>query len=223
VGFSSLCIRRDITFEFVDDVVREIAALTPGPYFHIGGDEAAATSEADYKLFVERVQAIVQDYGKQMVGWEEIAQTQLLPTSIAQHWNSDLALQAARQGAKVIMSPASRAYLDMKYDSSITLGLDWAGTTDVQDAYTWDPATQVAGVSESDIVGVEAPLWSETLQTLDDIEFMAFPRLLGYAELGWSPAEGRAWEEYRVRLGTHGPQLTALGVNFYAAPQIPWP
>jgi hexosaminidase len=223
VGFSSLCISQDITFEFVDDVVREIAALTPGPYFHIGGDEAAATSDADYRLFVERAQAIVQSHGKQMVGWEEIAQTQLLPTSIAQHWNSDLALQAARQGAQVIMSPASRAYLDMKYDSTTSLGLDWAGTTDEQDAYTWDPATQVPGVNESDILGVEAPLWSETLQTLDDIEFMAFPRLLGYAEMGWSPADGRAWDEYRIRLGTHGPRLTALGVNFYAAPQIPWP
>lgn len=222
VGFSSLCISQDITFKFVEDVVREIAALTPGPYFHIGGDEAAATKDADYKLFVERVQAIVQSHGKQMVGWEEVAQIQLLPTSIAQHWNSDLAAQAARQGAKVILSPASRAYLDMKYDSSTLLGLDWAGTTDMQDAYTWDPATQVAGVNESDILGVESPLWSETLQTIDEIEFMAFPRLLGHAELGWSPAAGRAWDEYTVRLGTHGPRLAALGVNFYAAPLIPW-
>lgn len=222
VGFSSLCIGKDVTFEFVEDVVREIAALTPGPYFHIGGDEAAATTDADHKLFVERTQAIVQSHGKQMVGWEEIARTRLLPTSIAQHWNSDLAVQAARQGAKIILSPASRAYLDMKYDSSTLLGLDWAGTTDVQDAYMWDPATQVAGVNESDILGLEAPLWSETLQTMDDIEFMAFPRLPGFAELGWSPAAGRAWDEYTVRLGTHGPRLTALGVNFYAAPLIPW-
>jgi hexosaminidase len=221
VGFSSLCIGRDITFKFVDDVVREIAALTPGPYIHIGGDEAATTSDAGYKLFVERVQTIVQAYNKQMVGWEEIAQIQLLPTSIAQHWNSDFALQAARQGAKVIMSPADRAFLDMKYDASTALGLNWASTTDVQDAYTWDPVTQVDGMKESDILGVEAPLWSETLETMDDTEFMAFPRLLGLAELGWSPPGG-AWDEYRVRLGTHGPRLTALGVNFYAAPQVPW-
>jgi hexosaminidase len=223
VGFSSLCIGQDLTFEFVDDVIGELAALTPGPYLHIGGDEAAATSEADYQLFLERTQAIVEQHGKQMVGWEEIAQIQLRPTSIAQHWNSDLAAQAARQGAKVILSPSSRAYLDMKYDASTALGLVWAGTTDVQDAYTWDPATQVAGVAESDILGVEAPLWTETLQTIDEIEFMAFPRLAGHAVIGWSPSAGRTWDEYQARLATHGPRLTALGVNFYAAPQIAWP
>lgn len=223
VGFSSLCIGQDITFEFMDDVIGEIAAITPGPYIHIGGDEAAATEADAYWLFVERVQAIVLAHGKQMVGWEEIAQGPLVPSSIVQHWNSDLALSAARLGAKVIMSPASRAYLDMKYDPATPLGLDWAGLTDVEDAYTWNPATQVAGLNEGDILGVEAPLWTETIKTLEDIEYMAFPRLLGFAEIGWSPAAGRTWEEYRARLGTHGPRLTALGVNFYAAPQIPWP
>jgi hexosaminidase len=80
----------------------------------------------------------------------------------------------------------------------------------------------VAGVGESDILGVEAPLWSETLRTIGDIEFMAFPRLVGIAEIAWSPAAGRAWDEYRQRLAAHGGRLQALGVNFYRAPQIDW-
>jgi hexosaminidase len=223
VGFSSLCIDREITFQFVDDVIREIADLTPGPYFHIGGDETSATEPDDYVRFVERVQGIVQAHGKQMVGWEETAQADLSPTSIAQHWSSDLAQRAVQQGAKVVMSPASRAYLDMKYDESTPLGLRWAGYIDVQTAYAWDPATQVAGVSESDVLGVEAPLWSETLETLADVEFMAFPRLPGYAEIGWSPLEGRSWDDYRLRLAVHGPRLAAMGVNFYRSPEVPWP
>ena len=222
VGFSSLCIDREVTYAFVDDVVREIAALSPGPYFHIGGDEAFATDPAGYEQFIDRVQKIVQSHGKQMVGWEEIARAHLLPTSIAQHWKSGPAQAAAQQGAKVIMSPASRAYLDMKYDASTSLGFDWAGYIDVQDAYTWDPASQVEGVSESDILGVEAPLWSETLQTFHDVEFLAFPRLPGYAEIGWSPAVGRTWDDYRIRLGAHGPRLKAMGVNFYPSPLVPW-
>jgi hexosaminidase len=77
-------------------------------------------------------------------------------------------------------------------------------------------------VSEADIVGVEAPLWAETIQTLDEIEYLAFPRLCGYAEIGWSPAAGRSWDEYKVRLGAQGPRLTALGVDFFPAPQVPW-
>jgi hexosaminidase len=223
VGFSSLCVEKEITFGFVEDVLGEVAALTPGPYLHIGGDEAHTTSEADYLRFVERVQAIVQALGKDMIGWEDIARIRLLPTTVVQHWHNDLAQQAARQGAKVIMSPASRTYLDMKYDASTALGLNWAGYIDLERAYGWDPVTELDGLSESDVLGVEAPLWSETLQTMQDIEFMAFPRLPGYAEIGWSPQHARNWEEYRLRLADHGPRLTAMGVNFYPSPLISWP
>jgi hexosaminidase len=222
VGFSSLCVDKELTFTFVEDVIRELAALTPGPYFHIGGDEAAATQADDYQRFIERTQMILQAYGKQMVGWQEIAQVNLLPTSIVQYWNSNLAQTPAGQGAKVIMSPASKAYLDMKYDAETTLGFKWAGYIDVQTAYSWDPATQVEGINENDLIGVEAPIWSETLQTFTDVEFMAFPRLPGFAEIGWSPATGRDWNEYSPRLGAHGPRLMQMGVNFYQAPQVPW-
>jgi hexosaminidase len=222
VGFSSLCPDKAITFQFVDDVVRELAALTPGPYLHIGGDEAVATNHDDYIRFVERFQQIVQSHGKRMIGWEEVSQINLSPASIVQYWHNPLVGQAARQGAKVIMSPADRAYLDMKYDPTTPLGLNWAGYVDVQHAYAWDPATAVTDVSEGDIIGVEAPIWSETLETMRDVEFMAFPRLLGAAEIGWSPMAARDWDEYRIRLGSHGPRLTALGVNFYRAEAIPW-
>lgn len=222
VGFSSLCVEKEITYQFLDDVLGELAALTPGEYVHIGGDEARSTAEPEFRSFVGRVQDILQSYGKAMVGWEEIAQAELRPTSIAQHWSSTLAAQAVQQGARVIMSPASRAYLDMQYDAATALGLHWAGYVEVKDAYEWDPATQVAGVSEADIAGVEAPLWSETLRTMDDIDFMAFPRLAGIAEIGWSPEAGRTWGEYRERLASHGARLTALGVNFYRSPQVDW-
>jgi len=222
VGFSSLCIGKEITLRFVDDVVREIAALTPGPYFHIGGDEALATKSEDYVDFIERVQAIVQSYGKQVVGTEEIGQADLLPTSIAQHWATDQIQKAAQQRIKIVMSPATRIYLDMKYDDSTPLGLTWAGTVEVRDAYNWDPATQVEGVAEGDVLGVEALLWTETVETMDDIEFMTFPRLAGLAEIGWSPAAGRSWEEYRMRLGAHGGRWEAMGVDFYRSGQVPW-
>ena len=223
VGFSSLCIREELTYRFVDDVVGEVARLTPGPYFHIGGDEAQATAPDDYVYFVRRVEAIVRAHGKRMVGWEETARAGLHRTSIAQHWHDpELARRAVRQGAKVIMSPAPKAYLDMKYTPDTKLGLTWAGTSDVRDAYSWDPATQVSGVRERDILGVEAPLWSETTETVADQDYLAFPRLLGHAEIAWSPRRGRSWKEYRWRLAAHGPRLRALGVGFYPSPLVPW-
>ncbi len=225
VGFSTLCISKDITYTFVGDVIRELAALTPGPYIHIGGDEAQATSPADYMEFIQRVQTIVKDQGKQMVGWEEIGQIRLESNSIMQHWNpgDGFAKQSIQQGTQLIMSPADRAYIDMKYTPSTTLGLDWAGDINVEKAYTWDPATIVSGVTDQYILGVEAPLWSETLNTMEDIEYMAFPRILGIAEIGWTPQSQRDWYEYKGRLALQGPRLEALGVNFYKSPEITWP
>jgi hexosaminidase len=126
------------------------------------------------------------------------------------------------RGAKVIMSPAPKAYLDMKYAPGMRLGLEWAGTTGVRDAYAWDPAAGVEGIREGDVIGVEAPLWTETAASRSDLDHLAFPRLIGHAEIAWSPAEGRRWREYRGRLGAQGPRLHALGVGFYAAPEVPW-
>jgi hexosaminidase len=223
VGFSSLCIGKEATYAFVDDVVREVAALTPGPYIHIGGDEAHSTDAEEYRTFVERVQRIVRAHGKRMLGWEETAKTRLRRTSVVQHWQDPtLAKRAVEQGARLVMSPATKAYLDMKYTPDSPLGLTWAGTTTVQDAYGWDPATHIAGIAEKDVLGVEAPLWTETTQTRADVDYLAFPRLLGHAEIAWSPAAGRAWPGYRRRLAAHGPRLDALGVAFHRSPEIPW-
>ena len=223
VGFSSLCIRREETYAFVDDVLGEVAALTPGPYLHIGGDEPLSTDPVDYRFFVERVQRLIRARGKRMLGWEEIARASLLRTTLVQHWHDpELARLAVRQGAKLVLSPATGAYLDMKYTRSSELGLVWAGTTSVRKAYEWDPATLIDGVGERDVHGVEAPLWSETIETRKGLDHLAFPRLLGVAEIGWSRADGRSWRDYRRRLGAYGPRLDALDVGFHRAPEVPW-
>lgn len=223
VGFSSLCIRKEVTYRFVDDVVRELAALTPGPYLHVGGDEAHSTDPAEYLAFMERVETIVRSHGKRMIGWEEVAKTKLRRTSVVQHWSDPaLARRAVEQGIRLVMSPASKAYLDMKYRPDSRIGLTWAGLTSVRDAYTWDPATQASGVAERSILGIEAPLWTETAVTRADLDYLMFPRLLGHAEIAWSSREGRTWRRYRWRLASHGPRLGALGVGFYESGEVPW-
>lgn len=222
VGFSALCVDKELTYNFIDQVVAEIAALTPGPYFHIGGDEVKTLTPAQYRAFVELVQTIVGRHGKQMIGWDEVAAATLSPTSIVQHWRPDAAKAELARAPHLILSPGDRAYLDMKYDVDTALGLTWAGLIPIKTAYDWDPATLVPGAADQAILGVEAPLWSETLANIRDVEFLAFPRLAAIAELGWSPAQGHDWERFRVRLGAQGPRWTALGINFYRAPEIPW-
>ena len=223
VGFSTLCTDNEKVYQFVDDVVRELAAITPGPYIHIGGDESLVTKLEDYIPFVNRVQQIVTDHGKQVIGWDEIAQATLAPNAIVQFWDKEKNAQSAiAQNGKVLMSPAKRTYLDMQYDTLSPLGLHWAAYIEVDEAYTWDPATYAEGVAQEDIIGVEAPLWSETLTKMDDIEYMAFPRLAGHAEIAWTPASLRDWEEYKVRLGKHGARLKVMGVNYYESEFVPW-
>jgi hexosaminidase len=227
VGFSSLCVPKDVTYRFIEDVVREIAALTPGPYLHIGGDEAHATKPADYKSFMDRVQPIVAKYGKTVMAWHQITDAHPIPGAIAQYWGTagDEAgvIAAAKAGTRLVMSPANHAYLDMKYNPSTPLGLNWAGYVEVRDAYDWDPATFLRGAPASAVLGVEAPLWSETISTSDNIGYMAFPRLPAVAELGWSPAATHDWASFRVRLAAQGPRWEAMGIDYYRSPQVPWP
>lgn len=223
VGFSSLCVRKDITYQFIDDVIAELAALTPGPYIHIGGDESHATEEEEYVYFINKVQDIVKKHGKIMIGWDEIQHAALAPESIAQFWASEEnALGAVKKEVKLIMSPASKAYLDMQYDSVSPLGLHWAGYIEIDDGYKWDPATLVKGISKTNILGVEAPLWSETLETMEDIEYMVFPRLPGYAEIGWTQDSLRTWDSYKGRLGAHYKRFKAMDIHFYESEKVEW-
>lgn len=231
VGFSSLCVGAERTYDFVDDVVRELAALTPGRYLHIGGDEAHSTSHEDYVAFMDRVQPVVARYGKTVIGWHQITGARPARGALAQYWGLDgtaaaekeQVAEAARNGTGLVLSPADRVYLDMKYTADTRLGQDWAGLVGVRRSYDWDPGSYLDGVPASAVRGVEAPLWTETVVTGEDIEYLAFPRLAGAAELGWSPAETHDWDTYRTRLAAQGPRWDALGIHYHRSPEVPWP
>ncbi|MEU5091549.1 beta-N-acetylhexosaminidase [Streptomyces sp. NPDC021356] len=231
VGFSSLCAAKETTYAFAEDVIRELAALTPGRYLHIGGDEAHSTSHEDYATIMNRVQPIVAKYGKTVIGWHQLTGATPAKGALAQYWGMDTTsaadkaqvAQAAQHGTGLILSPADRVYLDMKYTKDTPLGLSWAGYVEVRRSYDWDPAAYLPGAPASAVRGVEAPLWSETLSTSAQLDTMAFPRLPGAAELGWSPAATHDWDTYKVRLAAQAPRWDALGIGYYRSPQVPWP
>jgi hexosaminidase len=223
VGFSTFCTDKEITYQFIDDVVREIAAITPGPYFHMGGDESHVTKKEDYIPFVERVQGIVASHNKIAIGWDEITLARLNSKTVAQYWSSaENAKRAAEQNIKLIMSPAKKAYLDMQYDSLSPLGLHWAGYVEVDTGYNWDPAALEEGITRKNILGIEAPLWTETVKNRADLEYLVLPRLPGYAEIGWTPANQRNWDDYKIRLASHGQRFKIQNLNFYPSKLVPW-
>ena len=223
VGWSTFAPQLEVTYAFVDSVVRELSELSPGPYFHIGGDESHVTEKDDYVYFVERVQDIVSKYGKTSMGWDEVATAKLLPGNVAQFWaKEENAILAKNQGNKVLLSPAKKAYLDMQYDSLSRIGLHWAAYIELDSAYLWDPATYVKGLAKADILGVEAPLWSETVTNREDINYLAFPRLAALAEVAWTSKEKRSWEGFASRIPIQGNRWTIQGVDFYKSPKVTW-
>lgn len=220
VGFSTFDTRKDTVYAFIDDVVREISEITPGPYFHIGGDESHVTKKNDYIYFVNNVEKIVQKYGKRMIGWDEVAIADIDSTSISQWWASkENAEKALAKNMQIILSPANKAYLDMKYDTLSKHGLSWAAYIPTDSAYIWTPEKYLP---IENVLGIEAPLWSETISNIEELEYLAFPRAIGYSELGWTTEENRNWEDYKVRLANQAPYLERMNVKYYPSPLIEW-
>ena len=221
----------DIIREFNDQALSCYKRLFRAAWYHTANREDAED------IVQETFRAAFQNIGSfrgysQLYTWlyaifrnilcKHIHRKKALADTVGQVTGDIHADMAVEKGVKLLISPAKRAYIDMKYNKDTPLGLTWASITNTKKAYDWDPLTEVEGLAESAIVGVEAPLWSETLVTMSDVEFMAIPRLIGIAEIGWSKTEGRGWNEYRERLATHGNRLAAKEVNFYRDPVVPW-
>ncbi|WP_454170801.1 family 20 glycosylhydrolase [Microbacterium maritypicum] len=232
VGHSSVRIHEERTYDFVRDVVHELAEMTPGAYIHIGGDESLGTPQADFGLFAERATAIVVEAGKIPMAWHEMGSAaNIAEGTVGQYWgkttpegtHAEEAAHFVERGGALIMSAADVTYLDMKYAEDFPLGLTWAGIIDVRSAYEWEP-TAVLDVPDAAILGVEAPLWSETTRTLGEVEQLVFPRAAAQAEVAWSPREApeRVWESFRVRVGALAPLWKAEGIDFHPADEIPW-
>ncbi|MGK9146308.1 beta-N-acetylhexosaminidase [Plantibacter flavus] len=232
VGFSSLDIRGDATYRFLDDVFTQLAAMTPGPYLHLGGDECLSTPTEDFLLFARRASEIVAATGKTVVAWHEFgASPDLAPGTVGQYWNyvcpeaghAEKLQSFVRQGGRVIMSPADAAYLDMQYPGIEAPGLAWAdGPTSIERSASWEPTVMVDGVGETDILGVEAPLWTETVDRTETLEFLVFPRIASVAEIGWSPRRPLDWQDFRSRLAGVAEGWTAAGIAFHRSPEVPW-
>ena len=212
VGFSTLMTDSEKTYEFIEDVVKEISEISPSKYFHMGGDEAQSTKKEDYDYFVGRVSKIVQKYGKTPIGWDPIDTAPEINSSvILQNWKDSN--EAARQkNMNMIISIASKAYLDMKYNENTPYGLNWAGYIPIETAYNWDPTDYAP---KNLVLGIEAPLWTETIDNVEAMEYMIYPRLLGYSEIGWTPKNLRNFEEYKIRLEKQGPRMEYEGINYY--------
>lgn len=225
VGWSTLSADLPATYEFVREVLGQLAAITAGPYLHIGGDEAKVTHHNDYVAMVQQFVRIGAETGKTVVGWNEFAAVELPEGAVIQYWHGDFApvvRQAEESGAKVIMSPAATTYLDQKYASDSPIGLEWVegGPFTWSEYYNWDPAQ--GGLKDHQVLGVEGPLWTETVRNNEQAQWLLYPRAVSLAEVAWSGQEVRNAGDFRRRLGALGERLAHQGVAFQAAPDVEW-
>lgn len=233
VGFSSVRIDHEPTYAFLADVLGELAALTPGPYLHVGGDECLGTEPTAYAAFLRRITGLVAGLGKTPVTWHEAgAVSGLAPGTVGQYWHfltpgevaADCARRLVAAGSQLVLSPSDAAYLDMRHPGEES-GQDWAGATSLQDSYDWEPTDILQGVGEPEILGIEAALWTEMVSSPAQIDALLFPRLAAIAEVAWSaPAgtSGRTWPEFRDRVAGLAPGWRADGVGFTELPEVDW-
>ena len=243
VGYSALCPESQNTWTIMRAIIGQLSSLSPGPYYDLGGDEVPTTvlSQQQYAAFVNKESRIVTGNGKRVMGWADISSPGAHPPagSIAEYWNpasgsqpgTETATDAVRKGMKIVMAPATHAYLDQKYAPNVpaNLGLTWACQKgcDVDQFYNWNPGRYVTGVTDNNVIGVEGTLFCETVRNISEDQYMVFPRLLALSEVAWSPQVTRtagspAYRNFLTRLAAQGARLQAAGVNFYPTPELNW-
>jgi hexosaminidase len=132
-------------------------------------------------------------------------------------------------GGRLILSPQSHVYLDRRYAAAVTpaeraadaarLGFPAYRPRDVRHTAAWDPAAH--GIPDDRIAGVEATLFGESLQGVDDLTTMLLPRLASVAETAWS-GRPATWDRHRAALARHGRLWTQRGLAYFPATDVPW-
>lgn len=203
------CAGKEGTFQFLEDVLAEVIDLFPSKYIHIGGDECPKDRwekcqycqkrikdnhlKDEFELqsyFVKRIEAFVKSKGRKIIGWDEILEGGLAPDATVMNWRDiSEGVKAAQQLHDVIMAPNEFIYFDYiqgnRQAEPLTIG--W-GFNPTERVYAFDPTP--AGLTPEEqkhIIGVEAPLWTEHMDTHRKVEYMMLPRLMALSEIAWSP------------------------------------
>lgn len=226
VGFSELRLDDPTAVSVLTDILIEVAELTPGPWIHIGGDEPLVIPPERYSDSVAVAERLVQEQGKKVIGWNESVRGVQDNNTLIQHWDPRTELPslvaAARRGHRVIMSPATHVYLDMKYTKDHPFGQEWVGYVEVKDSYEWEPTDNVPNLPAEQIVGVEAAIWTEKIPSREATLSMLLPRLAPIAEVAWSPQAERDLDAIAPRLAAQARRWEGRNWPYHPSPQVDW-
>ena len=218
--FEDIFCPREETFAFLEAVLGEVLELFPGPWIHVGGDEApkaqwersAVAQEvmrreglADegelQSWFIRRVEGFLTARGRRLVGWDEIAEGGLSPTATLmfwRDWNRQALETAAVQGNDIVMTPNSVLYFDHYQGDPAAEPLAFGGHSTLEEVYAWEPVpASFDAAAAGRVLGAQANLWTEYVTTPQKADYMAWPRALALAEVVWSDAAHRDWFSFR--------------------------
>ena len=233
---SDLCVGKEQTYTFMENVLKEVMQLFPSKYIHIGGDEAERRTwktcpdcqrvMKDYHLkdvaelqshFTHRIERFLNDNGRKLLGWDEIMEGTLAPNAAVMSWRgTEAGLTAAKSGHHVVMAPQEFCYLNMYQDDPMTEPKAQGGYTRLEKTYNYDPIPAAyKGTSlEKYIDGVQGCVWTEFIEKPDHLEYMIYPRLLALAETGWTK-QRTGYADFRQRVITATDALKRAGYNAF--------
>ena len=219
-----LCVGKEKTMQFLEDVLTEVCELFPAEYVHIGGDECPKVRwekcphcqakiaelglkdddrfQAEHYLqgyVTARMEEFLHSKGKKLIGWDEILEGELAPNATVMSWRGVAGgLQAVRMGHDAIMTPNTFFYLD--YYQSLDKEnepLAIGGYLPVEKCYSYEPTVEgMTDEEKAHILGVQANLWTEYIATPDHLHYMLLPRLAALAEVQWCQPEVKSWERF---------------------------
>ncbi len=237
------CVGNEDNYKMLDGIIKEIAALFPSKYIHIGGDEVnmnnwkecskckALMEEKQMKhpselqnYFVRKLEQIVNKYGKIMAGWDEILDGgELMEQTRVYAWRTvKRGIESVKKGQPTVMQVGEYCYYDMK-QSPLERGHNWAGIVTLEKAYSLDPTGSFNLTPEQEklVLGPQAGLWTELLnRPARFLEYQYFPRVAALSEVGWSNKEHKNFEDFKNRLESkHYDRLFNMGIAF----RVPYP
>ena len=224
----------DTAFDFVRDVLTQVAEIFPAPYVHIGGDECPRTewersSAARARMnewgltrvseiqgrYTQFAADVLAEHGKKVIAWDEVLESHLPDDTVIMNWRHGNGLATATsRGFRTIIANNEHTYFDHYQGDPADEPLAIGGHTTVKDVYTAEfSPKKLTEDQEGLLIGLQGQLWTEYMPDAEHVQYMAFPRMCALAERAWgSPRQSYA--EFEERLRAHLPRLDAFGVRY---------
>lgn len=229
------CAGNEEVFTFLQDVLTEVMELFPSPYIHIGGDEALKEQwqncskcqkrikdenlKDEHELqsyFVKRIEKFLNAKGRQIIGWDEILNGGLAPNATVMSWRGTQGgIKAARLGHPVVMVPCEYLYFCAYQSREPNEPLANGWYLPLEKVYGYEPVPVELDEKQARfILGAEACLWTEYIALPEHVEYMLFPRVTALAEIVWTQAQQKNYDNFVMRLQKHVCHLRAMSVHY---------